>query len=64
MTGLFSRGEVVNLEGEIWMEGALSVLEYTDVYYEDGTKKVTSQILVYHILDMALCTILFTIFRL
>ena len=46
------------------MEGALSVQEYIDIYRDEGTEKVASQILIAWIQDVALRTITFTILRL
>lgn len=57
-------GEAVNLHGGGRLEGALLVQEYIDIYYDEGTKKVASHILVDHIQDVARWTIAFNILRL
>ena len=46
MNGLFHRREVVILRQGIQIEGALIFQDYIDIYYEELTEKVTSQILV------------------
>jgi len=61
LTGLFKRGELVNLR--TFPPRPYDIEEYIGMYYDVGTKKVGSQVLIHNITNPILQIVLFMIGR-